>query len=48
MDKKIMVTGAAGFIGSHTVVGLLERGDKVNDIINNFCDHIWQEAWLLA
>ncbi len=48
MGKKIMVTGAAGFIGFHTALRLLERGDEVNDIINNFCDHTRQEAWLLA
>lgn len=40
MTKTILVTGAAGFIGSHTAVGLLERGDRVVglDNLNDYYD----------
>ncbi|MBA3531767.1 MAG: SDR family NAD(P)-dependent oxidoreductase [Ardenticatenales bacterium] len=34
MSKRILVTGAAGFIGSHTAVHLLIRGDSVVGIDN--------------
>ena len=34
MSKKVLVTGAAGFIGSHTVEALLARGDEVIGIDN--------------
>ncbi len=33
----ILVTGGAGFIGSHTVVELLEKGEKII-IVDNFCN----------
>jgi UDP-glucuronate 4-epimerase len=38
--KTILVTGAAGFIGSHTAVSLLERGDRVVglDNLNDYYD----------
>ncbi len=34
MSKKVLVTGAAGFIGSHTVEALLARGDEVVGLDN--------------
>ena len=34
MSKNVLVTGAAGFIGSHTVEALLARGDEVIAIDN--------------
>jgi UDP-glucuronate 4-epimerase len=39
-DKIILVTGAAGFIGSHTVAELIERGDRVVglDNLNDYYD----------
>ena len=37
---KVLVTGAAGFIGFHLCLGLLERGDEVTglDNINDYYD----------
>lgn len=34
MSKKVLVTGTAGFIGSHVAIRLLERGDQVIGIDN--------------
>ena len=34
---KILVTGGAGYIGSHTCVELLEKGHQIV-IIDNFCN----------
>ena len=33
--KRVVVTGGAGFIGSHLVKALLDRGDEVA-IVDNF------------
>ena len=46
--KKILVTGAAGFIGMHTVEALLARGDRVVglDNLNAYYDPTLKEARL--
>jgi len=45
---KVLVTGAAGFIGFHTVLRLLERGDTVVgfDVVNDYYDPAIKEARL--
>ena len=45
---KILVTGAAGFIGFHTAKRLLERGDDVVgfDVVNDYYDPAIKEARL--
>ena len=45
---KVVVTGAAGFIGFHTAKRLLERGDEVVgiDIVNDYYDPTIKEARL--
>jgi len=45
---KILVTGAAGFIGMHTTLRLLERGDEVIGIdnLNNYYDVALKKARL--
>jgi UDP-glucuronate 4-epimerase len=45
---KVLVTGAAGFIGFHTANRLLERGDEVVgfDVVNDYYDPALKEARL--
>ena len=45
---KVLLTGAAGFIGSHTALRLLERGDQVVGIdnLNDYYDPSLKEARL--
>lgn len=45
MDKTILVTGAAGFIGSHAAQALIERGYRVVGVDNfsDFYDRSWKE-----
>ena len=39
MKKKILVTGGAGYIGSHTVVDLIEAGYEVISVDNYSRSH---------
>lgn len=41
--KQILVTGGAGYIGSHTVIALIEAGFQPI-IVDNFCN---SQAWIL-
>jgi nucleoside-diphosphate-sugar epimerase len=43
-DKKILVTGADGFIGSHLVEALVERGARVKALsyYNSFNSWGWR------
>ncbi len=45
MDKTILVTGAAGFIGSHAAQKLIEKGYRVVGVDNfsDFYDRTWKE-----
>ncbi|MBJ3775918.1 NAD-dependent epimerase [Acuticoccus mangrovi] len=45
---KVLVTGAAGFVGFHTARRLLERGDRVVglDVVNDYYDVALKEARL--
>ena len=37
MQKNILVTGGAGYIGSHTCLALIEKGFNVK-VMDNFCN----------
>lgn len=50
MNRTVLVTGAAGFIGSHTAAALLARGDRIVglDNLNDYYDPIRKQANLTA
>src|SRR3954467_596173 len=39
MNKKVLITGGAGFIGSHLADELLERGYEVR-VLDNLCEQV--------
>ena len=41
--KNVLVTGGAGYIGSHTVLELLEQGHRVV-VIDNLCNSQFQQC----
>ena len=41
MTKSILVTGGAGYIGSHTCHQLVDAGEKVLVIDNFYSGHRW-------
>ena len=41
MNKSILVTGGAGYIGSHTCVELLNAGHNVT-VVDNFCNSSYE------
>ena len=46
---KVLITGVAGFIGMHTAIKLLDRGDDVVgiDVMNDYYDVSLKEDRLL-
>ena len=47
---KTLITGGAGFIGSHRADGLIARGDEVTifDNLSSGRRRIWQAPWMRA
>ena len=43
-DKKVLVTGAGGFIGSHLVEALADRGASVTAFVHYNAQNYW--GWL--